>query len=507
MVRSSGILLHPTALPGSPVCGTFGEPSRNWLKKLASSGIGVWQFLPLSPSDSSGSPYSSPSSFALNPFLLDVEDLIEDGFLPKSVLNDSPGAAEVNNSKVDFNLAESRSERIGYLLRVNWSGQKKEKKNEFDNWTKKQFWLDDFIIFMQLRRQFQGRPWWEWPENLSCRRSRQIRRWKAQNKNKLLEHALIQWHLYRQLKAIKKLAKSLGIILFGDLPFYVARDSADVWSNRLLFSILKGGGLLKQSGVPPDYFSSTGQLWGTPIYQWWMHRITRFRWWRKRFIHQINNVDLLRLDHFRALESYWSVPGEDATAENGSWKQSPGHSLLTHFRSDLNGRLPIIAEDLGVITKAVEDLRDSFSLPGMKILQFAFDGDENNLYLPENIKDTNCIAYTGTHDNPTSIEWWDHADEFTRNEVFKRSVADFDSPSWHLIDLGLSCKAKLFITPLQDLLCLGSEARFNKPGTSSGNWDWRITASNYSLEYSLHHYGQRSLFWGRTFEAASSIVC
>ena len=497
--RFSGILLHPTALPCSLVNGGFGEQARDWLKLLSNNGINVWQFLPLSPTDNTGSPYSSPSGFALNPWFLDANDLLEEGFISEEVISEinklEKGEKE---NKFNFEIADKRTQILSEALIREWNNQNNKIHQEFNNWSKKQFWLEDHALFMEIRKKYKKKPWWEWPESFSKYNINFLRSWRKQNETQVLEHYLLQWHLDRQWESVRKLARELGVLLFGDMPFYVSRDSVDVWSNRKLFSILSNGDLYQQSGVPPDYFSETGQLWGNPVYRWERHKATNYRWWRKRFRRQWQQVDLLRLDHFRALDSYWAVPGDEVTAENGYWAPSPGLQLLSLLRKDYNGKLPLIAEDLGVITKQVENLRDYFELPGMKILQFAFDGNLDNPYLPENIDNYKSIVYTGTHDNPTTIDWWQQIDDSMRQRVLARIDGNDQLPSWKLIEIGLLTNTYLFIAPLQDLLSLGEESRFNKPGTIVDNWEWRIKKKDNELQESLIKFGELAKSCGRS---------
>ena len=486
--RNSGILLHPTSLPDSPVCGSFGQPARVWLNELAASGIGVWQFLPLAPTDSFGSPYSSPSSFAFNPWFLDQNDLVRDGFLANNLDN----LSYENNyfdKRVDFQLANSKVNSLRSSLVDYWDKQNRTIQEEFEIWCSSQFWLDDHSIFMELKIQNNDLPWWEWPEKYALRDKNELENWKKNNQRELLGHNLLQWHLDRQWKIIRKLAKELGILLFGDVPFYVSKDSADVWSNRALFSILNNSNTYLQSGVPPDYFSATGQLWGNPVYRWSRHKASKFRWWRKRISRHLEQVDFLRLDHFRALEAFWAIPGKDKTAEKGFWLPSPGREILGLIKKDCSGSLPLVAEDLGLITSKVEKLRDDYELAGMKILQFAFDGNLNNPYLPENIKDENWIVYTGTHDNSTSQGWWREIDQ-CRKEQIKERFHDYKNfTSWNLIRVGMETKAKLFVAPMQDLLNLDDDSRLNKPGTIENNWSWRLTRNDSNIREALKKYG------------------
>jgi len=486
--RNSGILLHPSSLPDSPFCGGFGESARLWLNLLAKSGIGVWQFLPLAPTDSIGSPYSSPSSFAFNPWFLDQNDLVRDGFLDSN-LEIICSENDYFNNRVDFQLANSNVKSIRSSLVDFWDKQNRTIHEEFEIWCSRQFWLDDHSIFMELRIQNNDLPWWEWPDKYAARDKKELANWKKNNQRELLGHNLIQWHLDRQWKSIRRLAKDLGILLFGDVPFYVSKDSADVWSNRSLFSILTNSDTFLQSGVPPDYFSSTGQLWGNPVYRWSRHKASRYRWWRKRISRHLDQVDFLRLDHFRALEAFWAIPGNAETAENGFWLPSPGKEILRLIKQDCGGVLPLVAEDLGLITSKVEKLRDDYELAGMKILQFAFDGNSDNPYLPENINDENCIVYTGTHDNSTSLGWWREMDQ-ERKEQIRERILDYDNfNSWELIRIGMETKGKLFIAPMQDLLNLDDGSRLNKPGTIENNWSWRLSRNDLSIEESLKRYG------------------
>ena len=300
-----------------------------------------------------------------------------------------------------------------------------------------------------------------------------------------------------QWKIIRNYAKTEGIELIGDLPFYVSRDSVDVLSNKSLFSVSQDGDLIFQSGVPPDYFSSTGQLWGNPTYLWSKHKRTDFEWWRARFKRQFELVDLLRLDHFRALSGYWRVEGKAENAINGKWINSPGRSLLNFLKKDLRvDNLPIIAEDLGVITPDVEKLRDNFKLPGMKILQFAFDGNEDNPYLPENIVGGNWVVYTGTHDNSTNTSWWENLPQEVKTKI-KNNYNFSENPSLNLIEIGMTTKANLFISPIQDILSLNDSCRLNTPGTIKDNWKWKLNIPLDEIDLDIEHYSKLGKNYGR----------
>jgi 4-alpha-glucanotransferase len=497
-------LLHPTSLPAACGCGTLGAAARDWVELLGREGVGVWQLLPVAPPDGTGSPYSSPSGSALNSWLLDADDLVEEGFLTLRQLQDLPPGA--SSDRLEPMQASRRAEALGVALAQAWPAQSPERQAEFRRWCRSQApWLHDHGLFMALRRRQGGQPWWQWPPALAKRQWRALAQARRELAPMLLQESLLQWHLQRQWQRLKLWAQGQGVRLVGDLPFYVAHDSVDVWCHPALFDLAPDGTLSAQSGVPPDYFSATGQLWGTPVYRWRRHAIEGFRWWLNRLQRQLELFDLLRLDHFRALESYWSVPGGDPTAENGHWVSSPGTWLLRllHWRCRRrhllqgDGRLPLIAEDLGVITKAVEDLRDRFELPGMKILQFAFDGNSDNGYLPANYKGHRWVVYTGTHDNATTNGWWQGLEEHQRRQVGELLGDMVVAPGWQLAELALASCAELVVVPLQDLMGLDDGARFNTPGTASGNWSWRLQEPIAALAGHLHGYGAMAARYGR----------
>ncbi len=494
--KSLGLLVHPSSLPGCGYCGSFGEGVKDWIRKLYKHKITYWQFLPLTPTDSTGSPYSSPSSFALNPWFLDINKLVEEHFIISFNKKDLQPTNK-HEDHFDFDLANDLSKKLGEYLLVDWESQPDERKRDFYMWNKQNTWVEDYSIFMVLREEFNMLPWWEWPLEFKQKNDEFIKSWIKNKKDSILKTKLIQWHLDKQWMEIKAFAKTKGVTLIGDLPFYVSRDSSDVWSNKSLFSISQTGDLLFQSGVPPDYFSSTGQLWGTPTYYWAKHISTNFKWWRKRFKRQFELVDILRVDHFRALAGYWRVDGNAKNAINGTWINSPGKELLNFLKKDLKSDyLPIIAEDLGVITKDVELLRDNYGLPGMKILQFAFDGNEKNPYLPKNIVGENWVVYTGTHDNATTTSWWDNLDNHTKNHI-KDNYNFSDDPSWNLIEVGMRTNAKLFFSPIQDILSLDDSCRLNTPGTITNNWRWKLNQTLEEIDVNLQKYSDLGHSYGR----------
>ena len=495
--KSLGILMHPSSIPGGRVCGTFGRGAKEWIKKLHKHGIEYWQFLPLTPTDSTGSPYSSPSSFALNPWFLDIEDLIEKRFIFISN-REELGFKDQNENYFDFDAANFLTKKIGHLLFQGWDSQSEERKQDFYKWISNNYWVQDYALFVVIREEFNMLPWWEWPKEFKIKNNIFLKSWIKTRREEILTKKLIQWHLDNQWRAVKDFAKSYNVNLIGDLPFYVSRDSADVWSFKSLFSILKNGDLIFQSGVPPDYFSSTGQLWGTPTYFWSKHKRTNFDWWRKRFKRQFELVDLLRLDHFRGLAGYWRVNGNSKTAICGKWINSPGKTILSKLKNDLGTDfLPIIAEDLGVITPDVEKLRKNYKLPGMKILQFAFDGNENNPYLPKNIEGENWVVYTGTHDNSTSISWWRSLDNSSKKRI-KDEYNITENSSWRLIEIGMETNANLFIAPIQDILSLDDSSRLNIPGTIKNNWKWKLNKPLEKIEDDIRLFSELGDNFGRT---------
>lgn len=340
-IRQCGVLLHPTALPGTPGCGSFGLEARQWIDQLAAAGIAAWQLLPLAPTDGTGSPYSSPSGFALNPWFLDAQVLVDEGFLEST---DADGLPVGSRERLDLEVAPQRAAALGQRLLERWPAQSPEHRQAFAHWCRQESaWLRDHCRFMVLRQRFAQQPWWTWPGPLARRGRLALRRLDRQEAAPLLQEALLQWQLQRQWHHLREHASACGVRLIGDLPFYVAHDSADVWANRRLFSVRPDGSLREQSGVPPDYFSDTGQLWGTPVYRWSLHRLTGFRWWMRRLERQLQLLDLLRLDHFRALESYWSVPGQAKTAQEGHWRPSPGEALLTCLQARWRRQRPVDA--------------------------------------------------------------------------------------------------------------------------------------------------------------------
>lgn len=461
--RRSGVLLHITALPGPFARGVLGSEAKAFIDAMASAGFTVWQFLPLGPTHGHDSPYESLSSFAGNPELLDLRPCVEQGWLDEESLNDcsTPGRHARLRCQAGDNfwqqLANNQAlaEEIGLFQQTNHG------------------WLADFSLFAAIKAASGDLAWWQWPEPLRDREPEALHAARLEH-DPLIRQVIFEQFLFEgQWHTLKQYAESRHILLFGDLPIYVAHDSSDVWANRQYFSIDRLGLCDHVAGVPPDYFSATGQRWGNPIYHWQALEADGFSWWIERLRHQLERMHMLRIDHFRGLESYWSIPGTSEDGIIGEWMKAPGEALLQTLLEKL-GSLPLVAEDLGTITPEVTALREKFGLPGMKILQFAFSGDANNPYLPAH-HEQNSVVYTGTHDNDTTAGWFASVDEQARSLILHEldGVGPEDMP-WALIETALASVSKLAIIPMQDLLELGTEARFNTPGTLENNWCWRL---------------------------------
>ncbi len=453
--RSAGVLLHPTSLPGPSAGGVIGEETRRFVDFLAAAGFTVWQTLPLGPTDASRSPYQMKSAHAANAPLIDPAELVARGWLPEERLDADP-ATRLEGAYETFRQAADSAERAA-----------------FDHFVQQQRgWLLPYALFEHHRRAFGQKPWWEWPDAIRNRDAATLTATLAAARDSLRAVAFEQYVLDRQWQRLRDYASSKGVRLFGDMPFYVDLDSVEVWWHRRMFRVDAAGRPEAVAGVPPDYFNSEGQLWGNPLYDWDALRADGFRWWVERLRGQARFFDLVRLDHFRALESYWEVPAGAASARQGRWRPAPGAALLTAFREELP-EMPLVAEDLGTITAEVRALRDEFDLPGMLVLQFAFDGSPQNPYLPANHV-ANAVVYTGTHDNDTTMGWYTSLDAGTRARVDAVLASTPGDMPGALIRAAYASPAQLAVLPMQDLLGLDSEARMNTPGTKAGNWTWRL---------------------------------
>jgi 4-alpha-glucanotransferase len=471
-VRRSGLLLHPTSLPGGFGIGELGSEAFRWLDFLAAAGQSVWQVLPLGPTGYGDSPYQAFSSFAGNPYLLSVELLAEEGLLQPAELEP---LRQLRQDRVDYGaliplklgLLELAAARFGRTA----TPAQRAGLDAFS--AANSDWLDDFALFTALKEENGGRSWLEWDAPLRLRDAAALARARERLAGAITRVRLWQWWFERQWQAVRNHAHHKGVELLGDLPVFVALDSADAWANQELLQLDADGRPLAVAGVPPDYFSVTGQRWGNPLYDWPRHEASGFAWWIRRVRANLRLYDRLRIDHFRAFEAYWRIPAGEATAVNGTWSPGPGQKLFSALQLAL-GTLPLIAEDLGVITPEVEALRDDNNLPGMKVLQFAFGGDPHDPYLPHGYP-RNCVVYTGTHDNDTTAGWYATLGESERSFVRRYLGCDDRQVPWQLLRVALLSVADLAVLPLQDVLGLGSEARMNTPGRAGGNWAWRFS--------------------------------
>jgi 4-alpha-glucanotransferase len=461
--RRAGILLHITSLPGSGSQGDLGKDAYNFVNFLHDSGVSVWQTLPLGMTHSNGSPYQCLSAHAGNPTLIDIERLVELGWLHLSEHCDScKGQPSFNKSC----LIEKAYH--GFLARAD--------RHDWDDFAlfcqEKAFWLDDFSLFMVLRNEFHEQCWNQWPESLKERDPKALRDARHRLSSSIESIKFEQYVFFRQWMELKVYANKHNVLLFGDIPIFVSYDSSDVWANRDIFKLDDSGEMLVVAGVPPDYFSATGQRWGNPHYDWKHLKKTGFNWWLERMDTQLEQFDILRIDHFRGLEAAWEIPAEEPTAQNGQWVKAPGKALLNAINTQF-GSIPLVAEDLGIITDEVEELRDTFFLPGMKILQFAFGSGPDNPYLPDHY-DRNCVVYTGTHDNDTTIGWLHTISDDEKNYIYNYLGNPSIPLHCALLQAALASVANLAVIPMQDILELGSEHRMNIPGTTEGNWKWRF---------------------------------
>ena len=482
--RSSGILLHPTSHPGRYGIGELGREAYQFIDFLAQSGQKLWQILPLGPTGYGNSPYMSFSAIAGNHLLISLDLLREKNLLSEADFEDIP---DFPLDQVDFDKL------IAWKIPLLRKAASNFVKGS-DTILYKQFagfcggnadWLEDYALFMALSHAYPGKVWMEWPTEIRERHWGALETPKQELQEEIFLHKFLQFEFFEQWLALKRYANSLGIEIIGDIPIYVSHNSADVWANPQVFRLdPQTGNPLEVAGVPPDYFSETGQLWGNPLYNWDYLKNTGFDWWVRRLKAVLSLVDIIRIDHFRGLEAYWAVAFGQENAINGHWLKAPGYDLFNTIGARL-GKLPIIAEDLGDIDQAVLDFRDHFAFPGMKILHFAFGGDAGNPYLPFNVE-RNCVIYTGTHDNNTTVGWFqDNANDYEKARLYQYLGAPSgQGVAWDLIRLAYSSVANQAIVPLQDVLGLGSDARMNTPSVAEGNWSWRYRQEALTGEYS-----------------------
>lgn len=472
--RASGVLLHPTSFPGRFGIGELGSEAYRFVDFLARAGQRLWQVMPLGPTGYGDSPYASPSAFAGNPMLVSLERLQQEGLLEEDDVATIPTLPE---DRIDFGAVIPV--KMGLLRRAfeRWRDGRAsdEQREQFQAFVEEhRFWLEDYALYMALQETYSGQ-WNSWPDDLVVRRPEALEQARRELADLIDFRCFLQYQFFRQWLDLKRYANERNILIIGDIPIFVAYDSADVWSNPGLFYLDEERNPTVVAGVPPDYFSATGQLWGNPLYRWDTMARDDYRWWAERFRQTFRLVDIVRIDHFRGFESYWEVPAGEETAINGRWLKGPGLAFFKAIERQL-GALPIIAEDLGIITEEVNVLRQAAGFPGMRVLQFAWVTDATNPYLPHNyVRDT--VVYTGTHDNDTTIGWFQNISQEEREKVLRYLGHGHIAIHWELIRLAMMSVANFAIFPLQDALGLGSEARMNIPGQQIGNWGWRYRAS------------------------------
>ena len=492
--RASGVLLHPTSLPSRFGIGDLGENAYRFVDFLANSDQQIWQILPIGPTGYGNSPYLSYSALAGNPLLISPEVLAGQGLLTSEELNSLP---DFSLDKVEFERVIASKVPLLRMASDRFKAQT-ESDGEFKRFCNSQNdWLSDYALFMSLKQAHGGSSWHQWDKDIAYRQPEAMAKAAAELADEIFFHKFVQYQFFSQWKNLKRYANQKRVRIFGDIPIYVAHDSVDVWAHSSIFRLNEETGeAALMAGVPPDYFSATGQLWGNPVYNWEELQKTDFKWWIRRLEGILEYVDIIRIDHFRGFQAYWAVPQGEDTAMNGTWLDAPGDEFFQLLEKQL-GKLPIVAEDLGVITPEVEALRDKFNFPGMKIIQFAFDSDRDNGFLPYNYSDRNCLVYTGTHDNNTTVGWF-----YERSPEDQAKVTDYlgcvgeDGIHWALIRLALGSVGNTVILPFQDILGLGTDAKMNTPSQPTGNWAWRCRAEAFNdelsgrLKYLTYMYGR-----------------
>ena len=494
--RASGVLLHPTSLPSRFGIGDLGENAYQFVDFLAKSDQQIWQILPIGPTGYGNSPYLSYSALAGNPLLISPAILQQQGLITESELAQLP---EFPLDWVDFERVIATKMPLLRQASDRFKAQASPEENEeFKRFCNRQNdWLSDYALFMSLKEAHSGSGWNQWESEIASRQPSAMAKCATQLADQIYFHKFVQYQFFSQWRNLKQYANQKGIRLFGDIPIYVAHDSVDVWAHREIFKLdPETGEAALMAGVPPDYFSETGQLWGNPVYDWEQLKKTEFKWWIRRVEAILEYVDIIRIDHFRGFQAYWAVPQGETTAMNGTWLDAPGDEFFQLLAKQL-GELPIVAEDLGVITPEVEALRDKFGFPGMKILQFAFDSDRANGFLPYNYTNRKCIVYTGTHDNNTTVGWFNE-----RSPEANAHVLDYlgclcdDGIHWAMIRLALSSVGNTVVMPFQDILGLGTDAKMNTPSQATGNWTWRCRTESFNdelsgrLKYLTYLYGR-----------------
>lgn len=490
MRRLSGILVHPTSLPGKFGIGDLGPEAYRFVDFLQESGQHLWQTLPLGPTGGYNSPYQCFSSFAGQPLLISPELLKDEGLLTDADLSNVP---HFSDEEVDFAAVGEYKEELfkKAFARFKELPEDNPLKSELALFCKSAHWLDDYAMFMAIKKS-KGAHWLEWEKKYRKPTKSQKAVIEREFEDEILYEKFLQWTFCRQWSQLKAYANERDILLIGDIPIFVSGDSADVWAEPRLFQLDSDGFPTVVAGVPPDYFSATGQLWGNPLYDWKYHKKTNYEWWMERFKTQFLLSDIVRIDHFRGLESYWEIPADSETALNGKWVDGPKDEFFEVLIKTFGEEPPIIAEDLGIITDDVRALRDKFGLPGMKILQFAFEDEDSN-YLPYN-QPYNCVCYTGTHDNDTTTGWYATASEKARDKVRRYMNTDASQVSWDFIRTCFGSPARFAIIPVQDLFCQGSDCRMNTPGKADGNWAYRMKKELLTSDVAKRLYDVTKLY-------------
>jgi 4-alpha-glucanotransferase len=484
--RAAGILLHPTSLPGRFGIGDLGSEVYHFINFLESAGQTLWQVFPLGPTGYGDSPYQCFSAFAGNPNLISPEKLKDKGLLSNEEIPNPPRS---DPHSINFGEIINYKKEILQKAFENFKSNGSLTDKKFIKFCEKNSeWLEDYAFFMAAKDYHGGGLWTKWDKGLVKREENALNEWKKKLSVRIDYHKFVQHIFFEQWSDIKNYANNKGIKIIGDMPIFIAYDSADLWAHKELFSVDQKGNLTFVAGVPPDYFSATGQLWGNPLYRWNVMEKDDFHWWRLRMKQIFDLVDLVRIDHFRGFDAYWEIPGGSPTAEKGRWVKAPGEKFFKTLREHL-GPLPIIAEDLGVITKSVEKLRDAFDYPGMKILQFAFGTGMERKFLPHNYK-PNCLVYTGSHDNDTTTAYFEK-EKGNDNNIYHHAQQYLnyfeDDITGALIRAAYASVADLVIIPMQDILRLGGEARMNFPGKPNGNWQWRFTWDQVQEEVASYY--------------------
>ncbi len=479
-MRASGVLLPVFSLPSRFGIGCFSKEAYTFVDELSAAGQKYWQILPLGPTGYGDSPYQSFSTFAGNSYFIDLEELIRQGLLTE----EECAAYDFGDSENYVDYGKIYLSRRPLLYQA-YQRYDLERDQEYGAFVRENgFWLEDYCLYAALKEENEGKSWNEWPTEQRDRHPGALQECREKLSDKLRFFRFVQYLFYKQWHALKNYANENGVEIIGDLPIYVAFDSADTWSNPMLFQFDEENNPVAVAGCPPDYFSAKGQLWGNPLYSWEYHRNTDFSWWVQRMEHSYSLYNVVRIDHFRGFDEYYSIPYGDETAEFGHWEKGPGLELFRVLKERL-GELRVIAEDLGLLTDTVQQLVTDTGFPGMKVLQFAFDNTENSVYLPHR-HIQNCVVYTGTHDNDTVKGWYESLNEhdlwFAREYMQNQEETDLDEAVWDMIRLAISSTADLAIVPLQDYLCLGNEARINTPSALGNNWGWRLRDGQFSRQ-------------------------